>query len=452
MRRLVLLLAALCTLALGLPAPAAADAPPGTPAGALPDTPVARQLSWVMAASRHLPVPEAEIREHLSPAYLDAVGADGFNALLAEAAGDEGLRLDSYRPQRAPRDGSEAYALVSGEDGLRHHAVVLTDESGGLAHLSLTPLPGAWAELDRRLESVAPRVSFLAAELDEATGACRPVHGLAPDEPRPVGSAFKLYVLGALADAVRAGHAAWEEPLAVREEWKADAGGSPVSELPAGTVLTLREFAEYMIFYSDNSATDHLIRRLGREAVEVQQARFGMAAPEADRPFLMARELGQLKTVDYPRHADAYARLSEPARRAYLAGVVAGLPTPGGSAWDVPRHIDTVEWFASPADLCRAFGGLRAQAGTPGLQPVDGVMSQAGTRNLGLDEEAWPVGWFKGGSEPGVISRTYLAGSGGTGETYVVSVMASDPAEDVSTPEGVAELLALSAGAFELLR
>jgi hypothetical protein len=454
MRRALLLLVTLVMFVVGAPGPAVAS--PGTSeTPGTPDTPVGRQLAWVLSASQRLPLPESEIHEHLSPAYLDAVGgADGFNALLDEAAsGGEGggLSLDSYRAQRAPRDGSEAYALLSGGEVRRHHAVIIADETGDLAHLSLNRLPRSWGELDRRLRAVAPDVSFLAAELDEATGRCRPVHGLAPGTPRPIASGFKLYVLGALAEAVDAGDAAWDEPLAVREDWKADVGGGPVSQLPAGTVLTLREYAKHMIFYSDNSATDHLIRRLGREAVEAQQARFGMAAPEANRPFLLARELGQLKSADYPHHADTYARLSEPARRAYLAGVVDGLPVPG-ARWEEPRHIDTIEWFASPADICRAFAGLRHQADTPGLRPVDGAMSLMGTRILGLDEDAWPVGWFKGGSEPGVISRSFLAGSAESGETYVVSVLASDPAEEVSNTASVAELMALSAGAFELLR
>lgn len=81
---------------------------------------------------------------------------------------------------------------------------------------------------------------------------------------------------------------------------------------------------------------------------------------------------------------------------------------------------------------------------------MDGALSLMGTRNLGLDEETWPVGWFKGGSEPGVISRNFVAGSAESGETYVVSIMVSDPNEDVSAEADVSELLAVAAGAFEI--
>ncbi|MDT0441829.1 serine hydrolase [Streptomyces johnsoniae] len=448
MRRLVVLLIALVTLL-----PPAATARDAERAPQLPDTPVARQLSWLLAASHRLPLAESEMRAHLSDPLLESLGPDGLNDMLAEAGGTNGLSLGSYRAQREPRAGSEAYALLTGGTGT-HHAVVVTDADGAIASLFLTPLPHSWAELTRRAAAVAPDVSFLAAEIDEPDdpgepGECRPVHTLAPATPRPIASAFKLYVLGALAEAVHSGRAEWDEPLAVRDEWKAG-GGGPVAELPAGTRLTLREYADHMIFYSDNSATDHLMHRLGRGAVEAQQARFGMADPAANLPFLLTREMSQLKTADYPVHADAFAALDEDARRAYLDHVVAGLPVPD-TIWSEPRSIATIEWYASAADLCRAFAGLHAQAAQPGQEPVDTSLSLMGTRILGLDTETWPTGWFKGGSEPGVVTRSFMAASA-TGETYVVSVLASDPENNVSDAATVSELLALSAGAFHLMQ
>ncbi|MGP3977144.1 serine hydrolase [Streptomyces sp. 8N114] len=441
MRRLLPVLTALALSATGLATAHASDRQ-----GQPPNTPVGRQVSWLVDASKRLPVSETEVREHLSPALLEELGGvGGFNDKLAKAAGPEGLSLDSFRSQRAPRDGSEAYALLDGEEGT-HHAVVVTDKQGDLASLHLTALPSSWRELDERLRAVAPDVSFLAAEVNKQ-GRCRTLHGLAPRTPRPIGSAFKLYVLGALAKAVREGRASWDERLAVREEWKS-VGGGPIDELPAGTKLPLRQYANHMIFYSDNSATDHLMHRIGRKAVEEQQAAFQMADPRANRPLLLTRELAQLKSADYPRHADAYTALGERDRRRYLTDVVSKLPVPS-SSWKEPRHINSVEWFARPDDICRAFSGLRAQAGSGGQKPVDTSLSLMGTRTLGLDTDAWPTGWFKGGSEPGVISRNFMAGSA-SGKTYVVSLSVSDRKENVSNSATAAELLALSAGAFEL--
>jgi hypothetical protein len=446
-RRLLAGLGALGALPLaGLPqltGPASA-ATARTVAAEPPDTPVGRQLTWLLDASRRLPVPAEEVRAHLSPALWESIGADGLNGMLRTAAGPGGLRLDSYRAQREPRAGSEAYALLTGV--LRHHLVAVTDPSGALAAVRLTPLPRSWPEVDERLRALAPRVSFLAAEVDRA-GRCVPVHGLAPEVARPMASAVKLYVLGALARAIRSGAVSWEERLALREEWRSP--GGPLAELPAGTDLTVRQLTEHMIFHSDNTATDHLLARIGRRAVEKQFTRFGMADPRANVPLLATREVTLLKTVDYPRHADAYAALDAEGRRTYLAEVVAGLRLTGTS-WREPRHVDTVEWFGSPADVCRALAGLRHLAGAEGLAPVGEALSSMGTRPLGLDEARWPVGWFKGGAEPGVLSRSFLA-QAADGRTFTLSVMVSDPARNVSGATAVAELLALSAGALELM-
>ncbi len=40
-----------------------------------------------------------------------------------------------------------------------------------------------------------------------------------------------------------------------------------------------------------------------------------------------------------------------------------------------PRDIDTIEWFASPDDICRAFAGLQRLAAQPKLAPLGSVLS-----------------------------------------------------------------------------
>ncbi len=76
-------------------------------------------------------------------------------------------------------------------------------------------------------------------------------------------------------------------------------------------------------------------------------------------------------------------------------------------------------------------------------------MSLEGTTGLGLDTAKWPVGWFKGGSEPGVLSRSYFARSA-SGQEIVVSLMINDPKTPVNDSAQASELLTLAAGAFQL--
>lgn len=414
----------------------------------LPSTPVGRQLGWLSAASTRLPIADAELRAHVAGSLLDRVPV---NDLLRQAAGTAGLRVDSFRaqPRRAER---QAFGLLTGADRGRHHLALRTDAAGRIASLRLTPVPRSWPELSDRLRALAPRTSFLAAEIDRE-GRLRPVYGVAPTTPRPIGSAIALYVLGALAHGVGQGRLDWDEPLAVREQWKADLD-SAIGATADGTMLPLRRYAEGAIFASDSSAIDHLVGRLGRGAVEAQQVRFGHAQVGANLPFLTARELTQLKVADYPRLGQGYvATDGARARLGYLRDLVNPLPRPAADGWlagggqPAPRFADSVEWFASPTDLCRAFIGLSRQAAE--LPTVSEVLGQQGTSALGLDAARWPVGWSKSGAEPGVVSENFLARTA-QGRTFVVSLMVSDPSRPLDLGATRSALLAAGAGAFDL--
>ena len=123
-------------------------------------------------------------------------------------------------------------------------------------------------------------------------------------------------------------------------------------------------------------------------------------------------------------------------------------PQPATEPATEPRFADSVEWFASPADVGRAFAGLLRQAVA---QPVVGaVLGQQGTASLGLDAGRWPVGWSKGGSEPGVVTENFLAGTQ-SGRMFAVSLMVSDPDRPLDLDATRASLLALGAGAFTML-
>jgi hypothetical protein len=413
----------------------------------VPDTPPGRQIAWLVDASRRLPIGEAEAREHLSAGLLAQLPLAEFNAGLAALAGSTGLTVQRYREPTA-----QAGQVIAASDigpwliGIRVDPAGLI---GSIAVFTRPPAPTSWTEIDQRLQALAPQVSLLVARLDVGAGQCRPVHAVAAADAHPLGSAFKLYVLGTLAREVAAGRAGWDEPLPIREEWKSLPSGE-FQDLPAGTVLPLRSYAENMIAISDNTATDHLINRLGRRRVEAQQVRFGIRDPLRNTPFLTTRELFQMKLIDYPRFTDEYAAQPSPAaRRSYLANVVDQLPLPSladAQAFTEPRAIDTVEWFASPRDICRAFAGLDRQAARPDGGPV----AQALSRNDGglwLDP-VWTTTWFKGGSEPGVITINYLARTGGA--TFVASVMLTDPTSLIDEITAVGEAVALVRGGLAL--
>ena len=83
----------------------------------------------------------------------------------------------------------------------------------------------------------------------------------------PLASIFKLYVLLAVADAVKAGTVRWDDSLTITKKAK-EVGSAGLEELPPGARVSVRTAAQQMISSSDNTATDLLIARLGPGAVE----------------------------------------------------------------------------------------------------------------------------------------------------------------------------------------
>ena len=43
--------------------------------------------------------------------------------------------------------------------------------------------------------------------------------------------------------------------------------------------------------------------------------------------------------------------------------------------WTTPRDINSLEWFASADDICRAYTSLAALARRPGLSPIGQLLS-----------------------------------------------------------------------------
>lgn len=413
--------------ALVAPAAQAAEVPTAT-----------QQLEWVVDATGRVPVPDTEVREHVAQVMLDAVGGPaGVNGALGKLGPLQLKRIVTEAPDHA-----EAAVHGTADDYLLDLHVDQAGLIDGLAAKPDDPVPASWPEVDAQLAALGGRVSFGASEI-LPDGRCRDVHGVRDDVQRPLGSAFKLYVLGALGKAVAEHKASWTEQLAIRDDWKSLPSGVLQNE-PAGTRLPLSAYADKMISISDNTATDHLIHRLGRDAVQRQLTAFGNQRPAANIPFLTTKAMFELKATQYPARADAYLALPRWARPAAVAGLER-LPLTGLQGWTAPEKIDDIEWFGSPDDICRAFSGLRKEN-----QPEIGHALSLNDGGLGLDRAKFPDVWFKGGSEPGVLTLNYLARTA-DGRSLVTSVMVSDPVTALNENHLAARGIAVAKGAVALL-
>lgn len=305
-----------------------------------------------------------------------------------------------------------------------------------------------WAPIDRAVAALGPDVSFLAARVS-ADGICVPIHAVAASTPRPTASQFKLFVLGALANQIVAGRVSWNQKLTVTAAVKS-LGNGPGSMQYAdpGTSASVETVATKMISLSDNTAADMLIGRVGRNAVEAQVREWSSHA-SANEPFLTTREM---LLLHYDTGlAKRYLAVPRAQRAAFLAASVDPIPlgAVASGLTDEPRDIDQVEWFASPADICRAFAGLQQLASQPALaRELPSVLSrELGT--IGLARSTWPTIWFKGGSEPGVLTLGWLA-TNARGETFVVEAMVSNPRVALATAS-ITDLVAIERRVFGLL-
>lgn len=373
------------------------------------------QLKWLAEAATRTPVSEKEIREHLAQPLLTAVGGfETINAVLAQYGQLDVGRIRAARPGRVQ-------ASVRG-NGTEYFVRVCVDAAGLIDDIQMTPVDSvtSWAEIDPLLAELGTRVSFAAAEIG-ANGQCDIVHDVDASTLRPVGSTFKLYVLAALGQAVADKRADWHEQLEIREDWKSLPSGT-LQDRPAGSKLSLAEFADHMTAISDNTATDHLIHRVGRDAVHQQLALLGHHRPEVNIPLLTTRAFFQLKGTPGASRAEQYLTVPTQARAAAIAELERlPLPELGADTWTRPSHIDEIEYFASPTDVCRAFAGLQRLA-----QPeIDHALS-LNDDGLNLDSSQFPTVWYKPGDEPGVVTQHYLARDTGD-RTFVVSLMVSDP-------------------------
>jgi Beta-lactamase enzyme family/ORF 12 gene product N-terminal len=416
-----------------------------------PDTPAGTQASWLFGAVKHVPIPDSELTTHFDSTFLAQVPPAKLNSVLA---GVGGLRLDSI-----PLSTADAISFdVTANGATKLNVNMAVDTRGLIEGLVLKPatatptptVPTSWSGVDQAVRSVAPQVRLLVASVNGGT--CSPIQAIDAGSPAPLGSAFKLYVLDALARAIAAGKVSWNQQLTITSQVKSLPSGNLQYD-PDGTRISVRNVASNMISISDNTAANMLLALVGRDAVEAATRATGMADPALDVPFLNTRELFVLKLDDWPTLADRYLAQDAAGRQAMLTGTVDRVPTStldalDASAWTAPRDIGSLEWFASPTDICHVYASLAALAKQPKLAPVGQILSE-NNGGMTLPASQWQTVWFKGGSEPGVLTLNYLATTR-TGHTYLVSAMAANPTKAFGQTQAATTLIGAIEGAFAL--
>lgn len=312
------------------------------------------------------------------------------------SAGTATLRLtSSYGAQQSVRIHTDDNTLVDGFD-------VTTR----------TPKISSWRDLDATLTKTGARYSWQAAKVND--GKCDRVAGTNTAQSLPLASIFKLYVLYAVAEAVKAGTLSWDDQLTVTDKGKAVGSGM---ELPVGAHVSVRKAAEKMIATSDNMATDMLIGMVGTHAVERALADAGHHDPAAMTPFPTMYELfsvawGQPDLREQWKHATTAQARAELLQH---ADSVAYHPDPERA--HTPASGYGAEWYGSAEDICRVHVAL--QAGAVGAAaPVTQIL--AAVPGVDLDRREWPYVGAKAGGLPGDLTFSWYAVDR-TGQPWVLS-------------------------------
>ena len=369
-------------------------------------------LGWMNGET----IDEVSYETLFDDAFRTQVPFEQFSTIAAQLTAQGPWTLDEV----VSSTDTDATSLISNEAGDNAQLLVAiveaVDDPEDLVISTLFVGPASEApEVATVEEAVAElemqgTVRFLAASVDD--GECTSVEGTDSNDQMPLGSIFKLYVLQAVVVGVESGELSWDQPVLIRDELDSLPSGT-TQDVPAGTELSVRELAELMISISDNTATDHLIDLVGREAVEQAVVDSGHSDPQLNVPFLTTRELFVLKfTASESERADFIASSVEEKRATLDEMASWSLPSlTEVSSVTEPIEIETLEWFGSPTDVCRVLVQLRNDSEAERILALNPGVPDA--------EGRWTYLGYKGGSEWGVLAMAWIGTTVG-GEEYVV--------------------------------
>ncbi|WP_156686330.1 serine hydrolase [Mycobacterium sp. Marseille-P9652] len=327
--------------------------------------------------------------------------------------------------------------------GARQDIRLHTDDEGRVDRFDLETQPpkvSSWQDIDALLSKTGARYSYQVAKVDQ--GRCDRVAGTNTSESLPLASIFKLYVLHALANAVKTGAVSWDDQLTVTEKGKAV--GSSGLELPVGAHVSVRTAAEKMIATSDNMATDLLIERMGTHAIEEALVTAGHHDPASMTPFPTMYELFSVGWGQ-PDVRDQWKNGSPQVRAQLLAQANSTPYHPDPTRAHTPASSYGAEWYGNAEDICRVHTALQADA-VGAAAPVRQILSAVS--GIQLDRNVWPYIGAKAGGLPGDLTFSWYAVDK-THQPWVVSFQLNWPRDHGPTVTGW--MLQVAKQAFALI-
>ena len=222
-----------------------------------------------------------------------------------------------------------------------------------------------------------------------------------------LGSEFKLYVLNYLSTKILNNELKWTDDITIQEKFKSLPGGKLQNEVD-GKKISIKDVASLMISISDNTATDHLIGLLGSENI-LKSIKNLNSFYSLNDPFMTTMDLFRIRTLNLSE-MNSYLKLSVQDKKKYLENLALNLDRKKTSTllekWESPKDIETAEWFASTQDICHVIEKLNSQsAKDDSIRKILAI----NVPFLEVDDNPYfDYLGYKGGSEPGVLTMTFL--------------------------------------------
>lgn len=384
---------------------------PAVEAVEIPGTPVGERTQWIIdLLNGEDDIAAEDFDGVFAQVFLDAVETDDVLALLNS-------NLRTARPYSVIRyEGTELQAVttVQGAQG-EPFSITLSLSADHLIDgffIGAAEDPN-WEEPES-VDEVAERLAALPVDAAAlVTRGSETLIEIDSGKSVPLGSTFKLYVLLAVTEQIAEGTLTWEEELTLTDTVRSLPSGKLQDE-PTGTKISVFDAAMQMISISDNTATDMLIGRLGREAVEQAVVNSGHHQPTDMQPFLTTKNMFELGwgPTDLRRQWED----GDTAARRRLVAELDSQPVSVAAAdvSDETTWTEGLEWFASANDIAAVHEALN--------DLDDPKVREILSANPGVNVDGWAYAAYKGGSNVGVLTTSWLLE--GDNEQAIVVVMA----------------------------
>lgn len=440
----VAVLAALVVLTPGACAQDATDEGPPAPAWMrfdriveIPDTPAGAQARWIIGVLRG--DDPGDLAARLSDSMKQQATPEGFLDFVGQAREALGWPYPTHIIES--HEHALTIYLQTMADEMRWVLQTRSnpDDPALLDGVVLQPAPApeidrmaSWDELAARLDATGCETGVMIVEL-KPDGSTETVFARNQTRPMNISGASSVFVLGATArkisDMLAQGNAPngnpWDEIIPFDPSIRG-VPDAPLSQAPIGSQIPVATYALHML-QGDDSATEHLIRWTGREAIEDFLAKIAVDTPDT-RPYLTTRQAMALKlSFDEPLR-ERYQQSDEATRLSIAESL--RIPDAGQlKLWIKPQGIDKVGYFASARDLASAMNYLRGASALEGMDPLRRVLGA--NQSVRLDSGYWRSVAFAGGAEPGVLTTCFLV-ERNDGRWFIASAIFNDADEPLS--------------------